>query len=96
MTFFAMLLDIAVNREIDVNALDHEGRTPFHLMCMTRCAKETKAFTDLANGKFSNLMFDLQKRDYNGETPEDLARKRDMIEKRKQRTYEATFRTGTL
>ena len=36
-TFLEALLKISIERKVDLNTMDHEGRTPLHLMCMTRC-----------------------------------------------------------
>ena len=46
--FLVTLLKFARKRNIDLNPIDHQGRTPFHLMCMTRCKAEILVFRQLA------------------------------------------------
>ena len=65
------LLKISIERNIHLNAVDHHGSTPFHLMCMTRCSTETSTFLELAR-KY-NFTVDTKKRDFDGKTPQDLA-----------------------
>ena len=54
-TFLEALLKISIERKVDLNATDHEGRTPFHLMCITRCSTETKVFVELVRKASINV-----------------------------------------
>ena len=76
--FLETLLKFAQKRNINLNAVDHQGRTPFHLMCMTRCAAEIHAFRQLATNLNCDFNFEMQ--DLEGKTPQDLTLTRDSIE----------------
>ena len=38
-----------------MNAIDHQGRTPFHLMCMTRCKAEILEIRDFEGKSTQDL-----------------------------------------
>ena len=81
--FIEKLVTLSIKHKMNLNALDCKGRTPYHLMCMTRCSVETNAFLKLAS-KYNYLLFDLRRKDYNRETPQDLARKKKAIDERRR------------
>ena len=81
--FIERLVTLSLKYELNVNAIDHKGRTPFHLMCMTRCSVEINAFLKVAS-TYNYLLFDLRRQDYNRETPQDLARKKKVNEGRRR------------
>ena len=91
--FIEKLVTLSIKHKMNLNALDRKGRTPYHLMCMTRCSAETNAFLKLAS-KYNYLLFNLRRQDYNRETPKDLARKKKAIEEFEERRRNNKLRSN--
>ena len=57
---------------IDIEATDNDGRTPLHLLCLTKCEQEVNVYKKMAAN--FNLKMNENVVDDNGQTPKDLAK----------------------
>ena len=81
--FLEFMLQNSEEFGIDLNATDSEGRTPYHLLCLTRCRPFVERVKEIAS-EF-NVDFDVI--DNLGNTPEDLAKLRDETEEFRKATW---------
>ena len=74
---------------IDVNATDLEGRTPFHLISLTRCHEEMYFFLKMAT-KY-NHKISVKARDVNGKTAKDLVLIRERLQKEQKVKFDKMY-----
>ena len=93
MEFLEFMLQNSEEFGIDLNAIDSEGRTPYHLLCLTRCRPFVECFKEIA----SKFKVDFDAIDNLGNTPEDLAKLRDETEEFRRATWkdESTDYSGS-
>ena len=70
--FIKEILKISGKFGFELNTQDHEGNTPLHLLCSNQCPTEVNEFLKFAK----DYDFDLEKRNFDGKTAEDLAKER--------------------
>ena len=88
----ALILKHSEELQIDFEVRDNDGRTPLHLMYMTRCYSQTQQFLDEAFRLFG-IKFNTEALDNDGKTPRKLRELMKARDEEKRNQWNKLFET---